>query len=94
MDTTARKVSDTKIEVTKTIKAHDEIHEYELDFLLKQVEAVTKQKADYCAARDAELAELKHLISHCTDLGIKSVEIKTEDINPTDIKIIPIDKII
>jgi hypothetical protein len=65
MNTTAVKIDESTIEVTKTIPVSEEIHEYKIEFLLKQLEDIQRQKDGFCAARDRELEEVKHLLSHC-----------------------------
>jgi hypothetical protein len=92
MDTTARKISDTVVEITKTYPAHEEKHEYDLKFLLSQKEAIQKSKDDFCALRDQELKEIDHLIGLCEALDIKSEVIENSILDIMDNNLQPIRK--
>jgi hypothetical protein len=83
MDTTATKIDENTVRIIKTVAAHDEVHEYKLDFLLKQKADIEKQRDDFVAAREAELKEVDHLIWHCEQEGIK-VEEKPIEAVPID----------
>jgi hypothetical protein len=85
MDTTAKKIDEFTVQITKVIPAHDEVHEYDLKFLLKQRDDIQKSKDDFCALRDEELKEVNHLIWHCEQEGLI---VKEESIEK-----VPIDKL-
>jgi hypothetical protein len=70
MDTTARKIDDYTIEISKAIPAYDKKDQYDLKFLLKQRDDIQKSKDDFCALRDAELKEVNHIIWHCEQEGL------------------------
>jgi len=75
MELTAKKVSEFKIEVTK-IEPKTTVIEYDIKFLREQKKAIKEQKAQFIAARDAEIAEIDLLLLHCKEKGVIEEEIK------------------
>lgn len=70
---TYKKLSEEELEVTtqEVAPAPTKIV-YERSFIENQIEQITKDKADYIAKRDAELAECEAILSSMNELGIKS----------------------
>jgi hypothetical protein len=64
MDTTAYKVDEETIGIIKEVPPQKEDHQYKVDFLLEQLEAIQAQKVDYIAARNVEQAEIRKILSH------------------------------
>ena len=75
------KLNDTTLQVTYTPQEPAPIVKtYNLDFLRKQELAILKQRNDYILSRDAELAEVRELITQAETLGIKTQEeVDTEE---------------
>jgi hypothetical protein len=93
MEETAIKLSDYKIQVTKTADPVVTVHEYDINFLLKQKKDIQASKDAFDALRDAELKEIDGLLAHCDTYGITAL---VEDIKPLpieDIKPSPIEEI-
>jgi len=62
------KIDNNQIKVKDQVKTIEIIFTYE--YLIKQKEAIQKQKDDFIIARDAELSEINELISQCEILGV------------------------
>ena len=80
MALTAAKVDAYTIEVTDTPMAAPVKTKYEYDWLVKQRDAITKQRNEMIAAKTAELAKVDALLSECAKLGVtaKPVELAKE----------------
>ena len=74
---TAEKVNDFSIEITKQDPQPDPVKTtYQRDFIEKQILAIQKQKDDYDAQRDAELAECAEILKAMDDVGVIAIPIE------------------
>jgi len=67
-----KKLNETTLEVANTVTPETVKNTYKLDFLSAQELSILKQRNEFIAARDKELAEVRTLIAKCKELGIKS----------------------
>ena len=68
---TSKKINDTTIEITKTEPAKDVVNTYERKFIEDQIIAITKQRDDMIALKEAELKEVQDILAEMDKLGIK-----------------------
>ena len=80
------KISDTEIQVVKTIDPMVETNTYTLDYLLEQQKAIQAQKDAFDIARDAELADIQSMIDQATNLKIMT-QAQVEAIPVKEVKI-------
>ena len=73
---TYKKIDDNTIEVTKTPVVKPTTAKYEVGYLKSQRENIIKQRDEFVAQRDLELAEVQLLIDKCKELNI------TEEVTP------------
>ena len=78
-----KKVDSNTISADKTIPQKVVTSKYDYGFLKQQLIDIQKQKDDFDALRDAELAEVNTLIAEADKLGI--VEKVEEVISPVEI---------
>lgn len=69
-----KKISNTQLEVTKEIITPVKIERrvYERDFIEKQIIAITAQRDETIALKEAELAECQAILNSMNELGIAS----------------------
>jgi len=70
------KISNTEIEVSKTIPEVVVTQKYERGFIEEQIVQITKQRDEYVAQREAELAECESILAEMDKLDI----VKKEDV--------------
>jgi hypothetical protein len=66
------KIDENTIEVTKTVPVAVSKVKFERGYLERQRKAIQMQRDEFCAARDAELAEVDSYLKACDELGIVS----------------------
>ena len=78
-DLTAKKLSDTQIEITKQAPQPEPvITRYERNFIEAQIKAITAQRDAMIALKEAELKECQDILLECDKLGIVA-EVKPEE---------------
>jgi len=71
------KISDTEIERTKQEDAPaPKIDKFNYDFLVQQKKDIEKQRDDYVAQRNIEIAEIDEMLEECGKLGILTAKVE------------------
>ena len=73
METIAEKIDANTIRFTK-ITEIKETNNYDVDFLLKQLEDIQEQKINFVNARNKEQADIMQILSHCYILNTNENE--------------------
>jgi len=65
-----RKVDDNTLEIESQTSPEAVTVQFERGYLERQKRAIQLQRDEFCAARDAELAEVDGYLALCDELGI------------------------
>jgi len=82
------KISDTEIEVSKTIPEIVVTQKYERGFIEEQIVQITKQRDEYVAQREAELAECESILAEMDKLDIVKKEVVDNEVAINEIDVV------
>ena len=89
-NTNIKKIDDNTLSVDQVMPETTITQTYSLDFLNQQLIDIQKQKDDFDAERDAELAEVQGLIDQANQLGLKTtVQIDAEKVSADNLSVNP-----
>lgn len=82
-------IENGQLKVSKEVEVKQEVNLYTLDFLKNQEADIIKQRDDFLALREVELAEVRLLISEAEKAGLT-----VEPVEPVEEVIEPVEEII
>jgi hypothetical protein len=84
------KISECEVEVTKTKPEEVVKTKYERGFIEEQIKQITKQRDEYVAQREVELAECQAILDEMNKLEVitkEEVAIKLEEAKKADVEL-------